>query len=230
MEKSAVTEDSSQTPIDYDVEKPISCQDIDCQLMSSGDYSHDMYKGLSDISTFTPSLSNVDNYSKCRSRSAVLQRLIKYTANDTPTSDSCSISATSKIPSERALVSFSISHVDRDDGRLEKQVASNRSKLLPTPVADGCILGPIADYNVGFTSSTQLILFDPNGRTDNAEESRVRQEPLQSSDNSNLLLIEVDQFQNFGITRSRDEGKQNDVVVTKGPERELEAPGKDESN
>lgn len=230
MEKPAVTEDSSQTPIDYDVEKPISCQDTDCQLMSSGDYGHDMYEDLSDIGTFTPSLFDVDNYSKCRSRSAVLQRLIKYTANDTPTSDSCSISATSKIPSERALVSPSVSHVDRDDGGLEKQVASNGPKLSPTPVADGCILGLIADYNVGFTSSTQLIVFDTNGRTDDAEESRVRQEPLQSSDDSNLLLMEVDQFQNFGMTRSRDEGKQNDVVVTEGPERELEAPGKDESD
>lgn len=109
-------------------------------------------------------------------------------------------------------------------------MASNGPSLSSTPVADGCILGLIADYNVGFTSSTQLIVFDTNGRTDDAEESRVRQESLQLSDDSNLLLMEVDQFQNFGMTRSRDEGKQNDVVVTEAPERELEAPGKDESD
>jgi hypothetical protein len=42
--------------------------------------------------------------------------------------------------------------------------------------------------------------------------------------------VEANQFQNFGLTRSRDEGKQDDVVVTEGPERELEASGKDESD
>jgi hypothetical protein len=163
-------------------------------------------------------------------QSAVLQRLIKYTANNTPTSNSCSISATSKILSKQALVSPSVSHVDRDNDRLEKQVASNGPSLLPTLVTDRCILGPIADYNVRFTSLTQLIVFDTNGRTDNAEESRVQQELLQLSDNSNLLLIEVDQFRNFGITRLRDKGKQNNIVFTKAPKRELEAPSKDESN
>ncbi len=77
MEKPAVTEDSSQTPIGYDVEQPISYQDIDCQPMSSGGYRHDMYEDLSGTGTSPPSLFDVDNYSKCRSRSAVLQRLNK---------------------------------------------------------------------------------------------------------------------------------------------------------
>ena len=70
-------------------------------------------------------------------------------------------------------MSPSISHVDRDNGGLEKQVASNGLKLLPTLVADRYILGLIANYNVRFTSLTQLIVFNPNSRTDNVEELRV---------------------------------------------------------
>jgi hypothetical protein len=92
------------------------------------------------------------------------------------------------------------------------------------------MLGLITNYNVRLTSSTQLAVFNFNSPTVDTLELRVQQELQQLLDSLNSLLIKADQFQNFGITRLRDKGKQDDLVVTKGPKRELEAPSKDNSD
>lgn len=107
-------------------------------------------------------------------------------------------------------------------------MASNAPEVLPLPVADGCVLGPIIDCNGELTSSTRLTVLDCNGRTEDTAEPTVRQQLLQSSDESNHLLTRAGQFEKFDMTISRDEAKQGDVVFNEDLGRRPEALGKDE--
>lgn len=120
--------------------------------------------------------------------------------------------------------------MDQGDVRLEKRMVSNLSDLIPLPVAEGCVSGPIIDCNSQPTSSTQLIVLDLNSRIENTAEPGVQQELLQTSDDLNSLLVEAGHSETSDMTTSRDEGKQNDVVFNKELDRRLEALGEDEED